>query len=77
MKAGTSVRVIPTVSFKVEGRPDRFSTRVMTQLARAADLQRFAKNLNHQTLPEIIDFNALGDAFRFKYFAKRVNSGFE
>ena len=34
-------------------------------------LKRFAKYLNHLTLPEIIDFNALNDAQCLKFFAKR------
>ncbi|PIE16798.1 MAG: hypothetical protein CSA68_01230 [Rhodobacterales bacterium] len=34
-------------------------------------LKRYAKNLNHLTLPEIKDFNALSDALCFRYFVKR------
>jgi hypothetical protein len=32
----------------------------------ASRLQRYRFNLNHLTLPEIKDFNALGDRFCFK-----------
>jgi hypothetical protein len=32
-------------------------------------LEHNAKNLNHLTLPEIKDFNALDDLRCFKYFA--------
>jgi hypothetical protein len=35
-------------------------------------LQRYRLNLNHLTLPEIKDFNALGDRFCFREKAKRV-----
>ena len=38
-------------------------------------LERCAKNLNHVTLPEIKDFNALHDARCFRYFVKRYNPG--
>ena len=37
-------------------------------------LKRFAKYLNHLTLPEIIDFNALNDAQCLRFFAKRCSS---
>ena len=37
--------------------------------------ERCAKNLNHVTLPEIKDFNALHDARCFRYFVKRYNPG--
>jgi hypothetical protein len=37
----------------------------------ASRLQRYRFNLNHLTLPEIKDFNALGDRFCFKEKAKR------
>ena len=37
-------------------------------------LKRFAKYLNHLTLPEIIDFNALNDAQCLKFFAKRCSA---
>ena len=38
------------------------------------DLKRYAKNLNHITLPEIKDFNALCDARCLRYFVKRYNN---
>jgi len=34
-------------------------------------IQRYRLNLNHLTLPEIKDFNALGDRFCFRQKAKR------
>ncbi|PIE12970.1 MAG: hypothetical protein CSA68_12080 [Rhodobacterales bacterium] len=34
-------------------------------------IERYAKNLNYLTLPEIKDFNALGDTLCIKYFVKR------
>jgi hypothetical protein len=37
-------------------------------------LERYAKNLNHLTLPEIKDFNALDDNPCLKYFVKRYRS---
>ena len=37
--------------------------------------KRFAKYLNHLTLPEIMDFNALNDALCLKVFTKRCNDG--
>ncbi|MEL7049357.1 MAG: hypothetical protein AAFO75_10425, partial [Pseudomonadota bacterium] len=37
-------------------------------------LKQFALNLNHLTLPEIIDFNALGDAPCIKLNAKRFKA---
>ena len=37
-------------------------------------LERLAKNLNHLTLPEIKDFNALGDTRCVRYFVKRFNA---
>ena len=40
-------------------------------------LKRFAKYLNHLTLPEIIDFNALNDAQCLKFFAKRCKGYFQ
>jgi hypothetical protein len=36
-------------------------------------LMRYAKNQYHLTLPEIKDFNALGDVRYFRYFVKRYN----
>ncbi len=42
-----------------------FKTRV------ARSLKRHAKKLNHVTLPEIKDFNALRDTSCFWYFVKR------
>jgi len=38
------------------------------------NLERYAKNLNHLTLPEIKDFNALGDTRCVRYFVKRFNA---
>ena len=40
-------------------------------------LKRFAKYLNHLTLPEIIDFNALNDAQCLKFFTKRCKGYFQ
>jgi len=37
-------------------------------------LERLAKNLNHLTLPEIKDFNALGDTRCVRYFVKRFKA---
>ena len=38
------------------------------------ELERYAKNLNHLTLPEIKDFNALGDTRCVRYFVKRFSN---
>ncbi len=43
----------------------------MSNTPGCACLKRYAKNLNHLTLPEIKDFNALSDALCFIYFVKR------
>jgi len=39
------------------------------ETAQVSCLEHNAKNLNHPTLPEIQDFNALGDARCLNYFA--------
>ena len=38
-----------------------------------AALEHFRKNLNHPTLPEVRDFNALGDPTCIRYFEKCCN----